>query len=97
MTMQRGYVVSVYRIQFGRGSCPVAPCSYRAWADSTSSTATQKLRRCRKLATTLVRAGGNEVSMSLYMRPSCHTLSKAFSISKSTATVYLSQFLSEAR
>ncbi|GBP64951.1 hypothetical protein EVAR_41367_1 [Eumeta japonica] len=42
--------------------------------DSTSSMATQKLRCQRKLAIIPVSAVGSEMSNSLWMRSSCHTL-----------------------
>ncbi|GBP49735.1 hypothetical protein EVAR_33490_1 [Eumeta japonica] len=48
-------------------------------ADSALLTATQKLRWWRKPTMALVSTGGSGVSSSLWRRPLCHNLSKAFS------------------
>jgi hypothetical protein len=64
----------------------VAPCRYFP-GEEISSIETLNFLLVKKEAISLMRLLGNWNSDSLYSRPVCHVVSKAFSISKITAAV----------
>jgi hypothetical protein len=58
--------------------------------DISPSTETLNLRRERKELMSWISPAENSNFDNLYSRPECHVVSKAFSMSKNTAAVYIS-------